>query len=102
MEDKLEGKINHAFSLVQEDLAIIRKTITLCVKNQAKLDFRLNRIEKDFAQMRLDLKSAMILHDEPYSPPPIDELSPGGKKPSTVKSKKLKKLEKEGSMFGQS
>ena len=52
----------------------------------AKQDSRITELEKQLTQMRLDLKSAGILHDEPYTPPPVDELaarpkdSPGPKK----------------------
>lgn len=70
----------------------LRELIDLAIKNQAKLDFRLKKIEDDFAQMRLDLKAAMIIQDEPYNPPPVDELS---SKPTTKKdSKKVQKLKR--------
>jgi len=56
----------------------------------AKQDLRIQDLEKQLAEMRLDLKSAGILHDEAYIPPPADELTARtGKpeKPSTKKSK---------------
>jgi len=51
----------------------------------------MTELELAFAQIRLDLKAAGILHDEPYVAPPVDELVE--KKPA-VKSKKVKSMEK--------
>ena len=56
----------------------------------AKQDSRITELEKQLASIRLDLKHAGILHDEPYSPPPADELTArdeGPKKPTKKKSK---------------
>jgi len=65
--------------------------------NQAKLLKKLNQrqadLEKDYAQIRLDLKSAMILHDEPYTPPPVDSISEKPQRKS--ESKNLKRLQKD-------
>lgn len=52
-----------------------------------------DQLTKDFASMRLDLKSARILHDEEYTPPPADELTER-KYVKTSKNKKTSKIEK--------
>jgi len=63
--------------------------------NQAKFLKKLNTrqadLEKDFAQIRLDLKSAMILHDEEYKRPGVDDVSNKPERKTT--SKKLKELQ---------
>lgn len=63
--------------------------------NQAKFLKKLNArqadLEKDFAAIRLDLKSAMILHDDPYTRPGVDDVSNKPQRKTT--SKKLKKLQ---------
>lgn len=51
-------------------------------------------LSKSFAQMRLDLKGAGVLHDEPYIPPGVDELSEQPQQPPK-KSEKTEKLEKD-------
>ena len=61
------------------------------VNNQ---DVELNELKLQFAQLRLDLKSAMIMHDEPYVPPGVDELSPGSKQGSRKDSKRVKQFKK--------
>lgn len=58
------------------------------------LERRMTEMENSFAQIRLDLKAAGILHDDPYSPPPVDELSEGGQK-ARQESRKVKKLKKD-------
>lgn len=54
-----------------------------------KLSKRQSDIERDFAEIRLDLKSANILHDEEYTLPPVDDIS---NPPTRIKSK-LSQLE---------
>ncbi len=57
-------------------------------------DVEFTKLSLQFSQIRLDLKSAMILHDEPYVPPAVDELSPGAKPGSRKDSKKVTKFKK--------
>lgn len=59
-----------------------------------KLNRRQADLEGDFAKIRLDLKSAMILHDDPYKNPPVDSVAEAPK-PSSTKSQKLRQLEKD-------
>lgn len=61
-------------------------------KRITALEITVNQLSKDFAQIRLDLKSAHILHDEEYVPPPIDDLSKQTRRP-TQKSKVEKMVE---------
>ena len=67
----------------------------------AKQDSRITELEKQLTQMRLDLKSAGILHDEPYSPPPVDELAARPKEaPSPKKTKsKIEQIANEKDLF---
>jgi len=57
-------------------------------------DVELNELKLQFTQIRLDLKSAMILHDEAYVPPGVDELSPGSQQVPRKDSEKVKKFKK--------
>ncbi len=58
-------------------------------------DVEFTKLNLQFAQIRLDLKSAMILHDEAYVPPGVDELSPGSQLSPRKDSVKVKKFKKE-------
>lgn len=44
-------------------------------KKVLTLEKAFSQFTNDFAALRLDLKSANIIQDEPYTPPAIDELS---------------------------
>ena len=57
-------------------------------------DVEFTKLNLQFSKIRLDLKSAMILHDEPYAPPPVDELAPGAKPGPRKDSEKVKKFKK--------
>jgi len=54
------------------------------------LEKAFNQFTTDFAALRLDLKAANIIQDDPYLRPPIDELSERNHAPKkTKKSKKF-------------
>jgi len=65
----------------------------------AKQDSRITNLEKQLTQMRLDLKSAGILHDEPYTPPPADELSARTKAPGQKTKSKVEQIADEKNLF---
>lgn len=52
------------------------------------LNNRMSDLEMSFTQLRLDLKSAGILHDEEYTPPPMTDILR-----ETVKSDAVKKAD---------
>jgi len=81
--NKLETELTLTDNILNKQAVVIKKL------NRRQAD-----LEGDFAKIRLDLKSAMILHDEPYKNPPVDSISEAPK-PSNTKSKKLKRLEKD-------
>lgn len=56
------------------------------------MDQRIQDLEKQFTSMRLDLKSAGILHDEPYTPPPADELTAREQSPKPKKKSKVEQM----------
>ena len=57
-------------------------------------DVEFTKLNLQFTQIRMDLKSAGILHDEAYVPPPVDELSPRTQPTPRKDSTKVKKFKK--------
>lgn len=57
-------------------------------------DVEFTKLNLQFTQIRMDLKSAGILHDEAYVPPAVDELSPGTQPTPRKDSTKVKKFKK--------
>lgn len=85
------GNASKVIGNLQTELRETDKVMTKQALFIKKLSKRQADLEKDFAQIRLDLKSAHILHDEKYTPPPVDEVA---KRPQRkTESKTLKNLE---------
>ena len=61
-------------------------------KKYLGLKLTVDQLSKDFSQMRLDLKSANILHDEAYVLPPADELTARDQKPEPKKKSKVEQM----------
>lgn len=75
------------------------KETTELINTHAKflkhLTRRQEELEKEFASIRIDLKSTGLFHDEKYVPPPVDEVAKRPVRSEQKTSKKLKQLEKD-------
>lgn len=73
--------------------------IQILEKQIIGLKLTVDQLSKDFAQMRMDLKSANILHDEEYVPPAADELTARDKAPEPKKKSKIEQISDDSDPF---
>lgn len=79
----LKGSLDPVAEKINEIVALINNH-----------DVEFTKLNLQFTQIRMDLKSAGILHDEAYVPPPVDELAPGSQPAPRKDSEKVKKFKK--------
>ena len=63
------------------------------------LSLTIDQLSKDFAQMRMDLKSANIIQDEEYVPPAVDELTARDQAPTPKKKSKIEQISEDSDPF---
>ena len=73
--------------------------IQILEKQIIGLKLTVDQLSKDFAAMRMDLKSANILHDEEYVPPATDELTARDRAPTPKKKSKIEQISDDSDPF---
>lgn len=63
------------------------------------LQLTIDQLSQDFAQMRLDLKSAHIIQDADYIPPAADDLTARDQAPTPKKKSKIEQISDDSDPF---
>ncbi len=87
--DIIINNLSKILSKLEIDYNTSLKLLTQNSKNLKKIQARQFDIEKEFTTLRLDLKTALVIPDEPYIRPAVDEIE---LKPQFSNGVKLKNL----------